>query len=54
MAQLDISQSLQRTPIEIGGENIRATLEVDPVKRPWNKASAIFFTIMKEHDKLDL
>ena len=50
---MDISQSLQRTPIEIGGEKIRATLEIDLVKRPWNKASAIFFTIMKEHAKLD-
>ena len=31
----------------------RATLEIDPVKRTWNKASAIFFTIMKEHAELD-
>ena len=53
MAQLDISQSLQSTPIVIGGEKIRATLEIDPVERPWNNASAIFFTIMKEHAKLD-
>ena len=44
---------MQRTPIVIGGEQIRATLETDPAKRPWNKASAIFFTIMKEHAKLD-
>ena len=29
MAQLDISQSLQSTPIVIGGESIRATLEID-------------------------
>ena len=53
MAQLDISQSLERTPIEIGGEKICATLEIDLVKRPCNKASAIFFTIMQEHAKLD-
>ena len=53
MAQLGISQSLQNTPIVIGGEQFRATLEIDPVKRPWNKASAILFTIMKEHAKLD-
>ena len=53
MAQLDVSHSLQRTPIVIGGEKIRATLEIDPAKRPWNKDSAIFFTIMKEHAKLD-
>ena len=53
MALLDISQSLQRTLVENGGEKSRATLEIDPVKRPWNKASAIFFTIMKEHAILD-
>ena len=28
-------------------------LKIDPVERPWNNASAIFFTIMKEHAKLD-
>ena len=33
MAKLDISQSLQNTPIVIEVEN-RATLEIDPVKRP--------------------
>ena len=37
----------------IGGETIRATFEIDPAKRPWNKASAILFTIMKEHAKFD-
>ena len=52
MAQLNISQSMQSTPTVIGGAN-RATLEIDPVKRPWNKASAMFFTIMKEHAELD-
>ena len=32
---------------------IRATHEIDTVKRPWNKSPAIFFTGMKEHAKLD-
>ena len=53
MAELDISQSLQRTLIEIGGEKFVPHLKIDPVERPWNKAWAIFFTIMKEHAKLD-
>ena len=53
MAQLDISQSLLSTLVVIGGKKIRATHEIDPVKRPWSKASAIFFTIVKEHAKLD-
>ena len=42
LAQWDISQSLQSTLVVIGGEKICATLEIDPVKRQWNKASAIF------------
>ena len=53
MAQFSISQSLQSTPIVIGGKKIRARLEIDRVKMLWNKAWAIFFTIMKEHPRLD-
>ena len=29
--------------------NIRATLELDPIKRPWKEAQAIFIGVMKEH-----
>ena len=53
MAQMDIYHALQSTPVEIGGVNVRATLEIDPSKRPWQKATAIFFTTMKEHANLD-
>ena len=53
MAQLDFSQSLQRTPIETGGEKFVPHFRLIRLKRPWNKALAIFFTIMTEHAKLD-
>ena len=52
MAQMDIYHALQSTPVEVRGVKVRATLEIDPAKRPWQKASAIFFT-MKEHANLD-
>ena len=29
-------------------KKVRAILEIEPSKRPWNKASAIFITVMKE------
>ena len=50
---MDINQALQTSPVEIRGETVRATLEIDPSKRPWQKATAIFFTVMKEHANLD-
>ena len=31
---------------------VRATLEIDTAKRPWQRATAIFFTMMKEYAKL--
>ena len=34
----DIQQSLASDPLSFKGVNVRATLELDPVKRPWNKA----------------
>ena len=40
--------------MKIEDEKNRATLEIHQVQKPWNKASAIFFKIMKEHAKLDL
>ena len=46
MAQMDIYQALQSTPVDVRGVKVRATLEIDPSKRPWQKASAIFFTAM--------
>ena len=51
--QMDIYQALQSTPVEIRGVKVRAMLELDPSKRPWQKASAIFFSSMKEHANLD-
>ena len=46
MAQMDIYQGLQSTPVDVRGVKVRATLEIDPSMRPWQKASAIFFTAM--------
>ena len=31
---------------------MRATLEVDPEKRPWNKGHAVYIAVMKEHANL--
>ena len=31
---------------------MRATLELDPVKRPWDKAQAIFIGVMREFAQL--
>ena len=45
----DIQHSLTSNPLSFKGVNITATLELDPIKRPWNKAQAIFIGVMKEH-----
>ena len=37
----DIQQGLPSDPLPFKGVNVRATLELDPVKRPWNRAQAI-------------
>ena len=36
--QNDLQQDLTNQPLPFKGANVRATLELDPVKRPWNKA----------------
>ena len=42
--QLDLQQALVSAPINFRDVSVRATLELDPEKRPWpwNKAQAIF------------
>ena len=50
--QLDLQQVLTNQPLPFKGANVRATLELDPVKRPWNKAQAIFIGVMRECTKL--
>ena len=45
----DIQHGLTSNPLSFKGVNIRATLELDPIKRPWNKAQVIFIGVMKEH-----
>ena len=52
LAQMDIGQALLTSPVEVRGVKIRATLEVDPIKRPWQKATAIFFATMKGYANL--
>ena len=37
----DIKQGLTSNPLSFKGVNVRSTLELDPIKRPWNKAPAI-------------
>ena len=45
----DIQHALTSNPLSFKGVNIRASLELDPMKRPWNKAQATFIGVMKEH-----
>ena len=40
--QLDLQQYLTVQPLEFNNAYVRATLELDPVKRPWNEAPAHF------------
>ena len=48
----DIQQCLIIQPLEFKGAFVRATLELDPVKRPWNKAQAVFLGVMRNYAKL--
>ena len=43
----DTQQGVTSDPLSFKGVNVTATLELDPVKRPWNKAQAIFIGVMK-------
>ena len=52
LAQMDIGQALLISLVEVRGVKIRATLEDDPAKRPWQKATAIYFTTMKKYANL--
>ena len=45
----DMQQGLTSDPLPFKGVNVRADLELDRVKRPWNKAQAIFTGVIKEH-----
>ena len=45
----DIQNGLTSNPLSFKGVRIRATLELDPVKRPWDKAQTIFIGVMKDH-----
>ena len=56
--QLDLQQYLTIQPLPFKG-GMRATLGRNPVKRPWNKAQAIFIGVMREYatlprDSLDI
>ena len=46
----DIQQGLNSDPFK--GVNVRDTLDLDPAKRPCNKAQAIFIGVMKEYANL--
>ena len=46
---IDIQHGLASDPLSVKGVNVRATLDLDPIQRPWNKAQAIFIGVMKEH-----
>ena len=47
--QFDFQQYLTIQPLKSKDANVRATLEVDPLKRLWNTAQAIFVGVMREH-----
>ena len=47
--QLISNKQLASVPIRIKEADVRATLELDPEERPWNKAQAIFVCKMREH-----
>ena len=46
--QLDIQQALIRSPVEIHGGIVRATLDISLDKRLWTKAQAVFLCAMRE------
>ena len=48
----DIQQGLTIQPLEFKGAFVRATLDLNPVKRPWTKAQPIFLGVMRDHAKL--
>ena len=50
--QLDLHQVLINQPLPFKGANVRATLELDPIKKPWNKAQAIFIGVVREYSEL--
>ena len=45
----DTQQGFTSDLLPFKGVYVRATPELDQVKRPWNKAQAIFIGVMKEH-----
>ena len=50
--QLDLQLDLTNHPLPFKGASVRATLQFGPVKRPWNKAQAIFIGVMREYAQL--
>ena len=44
----DIQQLLNASPAMVRCCSARATLEIEPVKSPWNKAQAIFLGTMRD------
>ena len=50
--QNDLQQDLTNPPLTYKGANVRATLELDPVKRPWKKVQAKFTGLKRECAKL--
>ena len=48
----DLQQILTDQPLSVEGAHLRATLELDPVERSWNKAQAIFVGVMRECARL--
>ena len=50
--RLDFQHDLTNQPLPLKRTNVRATLELDPVKRPWNKAQAIFIGVVREYGNM--
>ena len=47
-----LQHNLSNQPLPFKGANARASLELDPVERPWNKAQAVFIGVMREYAQL--
>ena len=51
-SQLDIQQVLNVRPVRARGWHVRATLEISPGERPWNKAQAVSLEPIRNFAKL--
>ena len=51
--EAEIQQWWNTNPVKACGHNVRATLESEPVNRPWNKTQAVFLGTIREFAHLE-